>query len=156
VVKAATAIYDPTGHVVKQLVLDGDVEIERAIEAGDAKDTSAQQPHTQAVSRSVAITGDDGLVYLMRATSPATVYAISAAGGVVRKIVVDAPTGTGSPDFGIRVVKNRLVVQFRRSCDSTAIPTLAGVPRTPLSMPQQARNSLPMKRRRSGAKPRTA
>jgi hypothetical protein len=146
--KAATAIYDPTGHVVKQLVLDGDVEIERAIEAGDAKDTSAQQPHTQAVSRSVAITGDDGLVYLMRATSPATVYAISAAGGVVRKIVVDAPTGTGSPDFGIRVVKNRLVVQFRRSCDSTAIPTLAGVPPTPLSMPQQARNSLPMKRTR--------
>jgi hypothetical protein len=68
----------------------------------------------------VAITGDDGLVYLMRATSPATVYAISAAGGVVRKIVVDAPTGTGSPDFGIRVVKNRLVVQFRRSCDTTA------------------------------------
>jgi hypothetical protein len=47
--KAATAIYDPTGHVVKQSVLDGDVEIERAIEAGDAKDTSAQQPHTQAV-----------------------------------------------------------------------------------------------------------
>jgi hypothetical protein len=116
--KAATAIYDPTGHVVKQLVLDGDVEIERAIKAGDAKDTSAQQPHTQAVSRSVAITGDDGLVYLMRATSPATVYAISAAGDVVRKIAVRAPTATGLPEFGIRVVKNRLAVQFSRSCNS--------------------------------------
>ena len=118
--KAATAIYDPTGHVVKQLVLDGDAEIERAIEAGNTKDTSVQQPHTQAVSQSVAITGDDGLVYLMRATSPASVYAISAAGDVVRKIAVSPPTGTGSPYFGVRVVKNRLVVQFTRSCDNTA------------------------------------
>jgi hypothetical protein len=118
--KAATAIYDPTGHVVKQLVFDGDVEIERAMEAGGAKDTSAQQPHIQAVDQSVAIIGDDGLVYLMRATSPATVYAISAAGEVVRKIVVKAPTATGVPHFGIRVVKNRLVIQFGRSCDSTA------------------------------------
>jgi len=119
VVKAATAIYDPTGHVVKQLVLDGDVEIERAIEAGDAKDTSAQQPHTQAVSRSVAITGDDGLVYLMRATSPVTVYAISATGNVIRQFLVNPPTSMGEPDFGIRVVKNRLAIQFRRSCENS-------------------------------------
>jgi hypothetical protein len=39
---------------------------------------------------------------------------------VVRKIVVSPPTGIGSPYFGLRVVNNRLVVQFRRSCDSTA------------------------------------
>ena len=66
----------------------------------------------------MAIAGDDGLVYLMRATSPATVYAISAAGDVVRKIAVRAPTATGLPEFGIRVVKNRLAVQFSRSCNS--------------------------------------
>jgi hypothetical protein len=114
--KAATAIYDPTGRLVKQLVLDGDVETERAI----GKDARAQQQNTSAIDRSVAITGDDGLVYLMRATSPAAVYAISAAGDVVRKIVVSPPAGTGSPYFGLRVAKNRLVVQFRRSCDSTA------------------------------------
>jgi hypothetical protein len=116
--KASTAIYDPAGHVRKQLVLDGDAEVEHAIEAGDVKDISTQQPHKEAVGRSVAITGDDGLVYLMRATSPATVYAISAAGNVVRKIAVRAPTPTGLPDFGIRVVKNRLAVQFSRSCNS--------------------------------------
>ena len=117
--KAATAIYDPTGHVVKQLALDGDAEIERAIEGGDAKDTRAQQQNAKAVDQSVAITGDDGLVYLMRRTSPATVYAISATGDVVRKIVVGAPTDTGLPLFGIRVVKNRLAVQFSRICNST-------------------------------------
>ncbi len=117
--KASTAIYDPMGRLVKQLVLDGDAEIERAIEVGASKETRAQQ-QTTAVDTSVAITGDDGLVYLMRATSPATVYAISAAGDVVRKVVVSPPTGTGLPNFGIRVVKNRLAVQFGRDCDSNS------------------------------------
>jgi hypothetical protein len=68
---------------------------------------------------SAAITGDDGFVYLMRATSPATVYAISAAGDVVRKIVVSAPIAMGLPNFGIRVVKNRLAVKFSGRCDGT-------------------------------------
>jgi hypothetical protein len=68
--KASTAVYDPTGHLVKQFVLDGDAEIERAIETGDAKDTRASQERTKILPRSVAITGDDGFVYLMRATSP--------------------------------------------------------------------------------------
>ena len=116
--KASTAIYNPTGRLVKQLVLDGDLETEHAIEAGNAKDSHAEQQNTSAVDESVAITGDDGLVYLMRATVPVQVYAISAAGDVVRKIVVNAPGNTGSPNFGIRVAKSRLVVQFRRSCDS--------------------------------------
>jgi hypothetical protein len=114
--KAATAIYDPTGHLIKQVVLDGDVELERAI----AQDTRAQQQNNKDVNQSVAVAGDDGLVYLMRATSPASVYAISASGDVVRKIVVNPPTGTGSPYFGLRVVKNRMVVQFQRTCNNTA------------------------------------
>lgn len=118
--KASTAIYDPMGRLVKQFALDGDAEIEHAIEVGGAKDNPAWQQHIGAIDTSVATTGDDGLVYLMRATSPAVVYAISAAGDVVRKIVVSAPAGTGKPYFGIRVVKNRLAGQFRRDCDSTA------------------------------------
>jgi hypothetical protein len=113
--KASTAIYDATGRLVKQLVLDGDAEIERAIEVGDAKDTRAQQQNIGAVDESVANAGDDGLVCLMRATSPAAAYAISAPGDVVRKIVVRPPTGTGLPNFGIRVVKNRQAVQFGSS-----------------------------------------
>ncbi len=117
--KASTAIYDPIGHLVKQLVLDGDAEIEHAIEVGNGKDNPARQQHIGAIDTSVAIAGDDGLVYLMRATSPAVVYAISAAGEVARRITVSPPGGTGSPQFGLRVSKNRLVVQFRRNCDST-------------------------------------
>jgi len=114
--KASTAIYDPFGHLRKQLQLEGDAQIEDAI----AEDTRAQQQHKEAVDKSVAVTGDDGLVYLMRASSPVTVYAISPAGEVIRKVVVSAPSDTGLPYFGIRVVKNRIAVQFRRSCDRTA------------------------------------
>jgi len=115
--KASTAIYDPTGHLLKQFVLDGDAEIERAVEVGDARYTRSPGGGNEAFSRSVAISGDDGLVYLMRATSPATVYVISAAGEVVRKIVVSAPTDKGLPDYWIGVAKNKLAVRFRRGCD---------------------------------------
>jgi hypothetical protein len=111
--KAATAIFDPKGRLVKQLVLDGDVVIEAAM----ASDTRAQQQNNNAIGWSMAITGDDGLVYLMRATSPVTVYAISPAGEVVHQIVVRAPSDKAAPpyDFGIRVAENRLVVQFSRT-----------------------------------------
>ena len=110
--KAATAIFDPRGRLVKQVVLDGDVVIENAI----ANDTRAQQQNTSAIDTSVAITGDDGLVYLMRATC--TVYAISSAGEVVHQIVVRAPSGKASAHCGlagIRVAKNRLAVQWRNA-----------------------------------------
>ena len=113
--KASTAIFEPTGHLVKELVLDGDEEIERAI----GQEARAQQQNISAIDSSVAITGDDGLVYLMRATSPVTVYAISASGEVVRKIVVRPPSDKASPNFGIRIAKNRLAVQFRQTCDDT-------------------------------------
>lgn len=115
--KASTAIYDPTGRLVKQLVLDGDAKIEHAIEVGDARYTDAPGQGNKTLGPSVAIAGDDGLVYLMRATSPATVYAISPAGEVVRQIEVKAPTEMGLPDFGIRVVKGKLAVKFYRSCE---------------------------------------
>jgi hypothetical protein len=116
--RASTAIFDRTGRLLKQFALDGDEEIERAV----AGDTRAQQRYSSAIDQSAAIRGDDGLVYLMRATSPVTVYAISADGEVVRKIVVDAPGGKGLPDFGIRVAKNRLAVQFRQACDTNVHP----------------------------------
>jgi hypothetical protein len=115
--KGSTAIYDPRGHLVKQFVLDGDAEIEHAIEVGDARYTDASGQGNKTLGPSVAITGDDGWVYLMRATSPATVYAISAAGEVVRKIAVKAPAEMGLPAFGIRAVKGKLAVKFYRKCE---------------------------------------
>jgi hypothetical protein len=114
--KASTAVFDPKGRLVNQLVLEGDVVTENAI----ANDTRAQQQNISAIGKSVAVIGDDGLVYLMRATSPVTVYAISSAGKVVRQIVVGAPSIQASPDFGVRVAKNKLTVQFQQPCDASS------------------------------------
>jgi hypothetical protein len=103
---------------VKQLVLDGDAEIEGTIQAANDKSVPAPREDSTSIGRSVAITGDDGYVYLMRATSSPTVYVISSTGEVIHKIVAQAPTEVGWPSFGIRVIKNRLVVEFDRECTS--------------------------------------
>jgi hypothetical protein len=116
--QASTAVYDHEGHLIKQLVLEGDAELEHAIPPVDKKSSHVPLADRTSISRSVAITGDDGNVYLLRATSPPTVYAISSTGEVVRKIVVQGPTGVAWPKFGIRVIKNRLVVEFYRECSS--------------------------------------
>jgi hypothetical protein len=120
--KASTAIYDATGHLVKQFELDGDAEIERAIEVGDARYTRSPGLGNRPAERSVAITGDDGFVYLMRATSPTIVYVISAAGEVVRKIAASASADDGLPDMALRVAKNRLTVELSRGCDDPLYP----------------------------------
>jgi hypothetical protein len=99
-------------------VLDGDAEIERAIEAGDTSYARAPRECNTPLAHSVAITRDDGLVYLMRASSPASVYAISAAGEVVRKIVMMPPTEAGVPAFGVRITKNKLIIRFSHGCES--------------------------------------
>ena len=115
--QAPTAVYDPEGHLIKQIVLEGDAELDHAIPSGDKTSSVALVDHSS-TSRSVAITGDDGNVYLMRATAPPTVYAISSMGEVVHKISVPSPAGAAWPSFGIRVIKNKLVVEFYRECSN--------------------------------------
>lgn len=110
--KASAAIYNATGSLVKQPTLEEDDKSE----LGLAADFDAQKRNAQAVDKSLATAGDDGLVYLMRPTTPAVVYAISRAGDVLRTLRVVAPTGAGIPEFGLRVIKNRLLIQFPRGC----------------------------------------
>jgi hypothetical protein len=117
--RTSTAIYHPAGHLIKQFVLPGDAEVERGIESGNPQSASLVQSQKKAVSRSVAVNGDDGLVYLMRGASPAPVYAISATGEVMRQLSVAVPTPTGLPQ-AIRVAKNRLAMSFYPDCDPQA------------------------------------
>jgi hypothetical protein len=114
--RASTAVYDPEGHLVKQLALQGDGELEHAPPTSGKKSPRAPLMDRSSISRSVAITGDDGNVYLMRATAPPTVYAISSTGEVVHKIVAPGPADAAWPRFGIRVIKNKLIVEFYREC----------------------------------------
>lgn len=114
--QAATAVYNPDGHLIKQRVLEEDGELENATPNSDKTSPHAPVVDGSSISRSVAITGDDGNVYLMSATAPPTVYAISSTGEVVHKIVVPSPAGAAWPRFGIRVIKNKLLVEFYREC----------------------------------------
>lgn len=110
--KASAAIYGATGSLIKQPTFDEDEKREQEI----ATESGAQKVNAEAIDKSVATAGDDGLVYLMRPTTPAVVYVISPAGDVLRTLRVVAPMGAGAPWFGLRVVKNRLLIQFRRDC----------------------------------------
>jgi len=142
--KAGTAIYDPTGHLIKQVVLDGDVD---AI----AQDTRAQQKNTSAIDTAVAITGDDGLVYLIRATSPPS------------SMQFQLPVRWSAKLWSaFRLARDRRISGFEWSrtdwlFSSTAVakipplPTLAGVPLMPSSMPPPARNLPPTKRTKKQA-----
>jgi len=115
--KAFTALYDSDGHLVKQLSLDEDNEIERAIEAGDVRYARTTKHGNTAVTLGKAVLGDDGNVYLMRRTSPATVYVISSTGEAVRKLVI-VPPNAGQLPGGMQVSKNKLAVMFARECVS--------------------------------------
>jgi hypothetical protein len=110
--KASAAVYDPAGHLVKQLDWEEAGDKSHAIAGSADKVTAA----SRASSRSIAITGDDGYVYFMRAMSPPPVYVISSTGEIVRKLIVKGPTGTNWPAFGLRVIENRLLVEFYREC----------------------------------------
>lgn len=100
--KVFTALYDARGHLVKQLSLDQDPEIERPNESGDVRYVGAT-------------TGEDGNVYLMRRASPATVYVISSTGEVVRKLVI-APPSAGQTPGAMQASKNKLAVLFYNEC----------------------------------------
>jgi hypothetical protein len=111
-------VYDPRGHLIKQIVLEGDEELEHAIPSSDKKSSHSPVIDRSSISRSVAITGDDRNVYLMRATEPPTVYAISPTGEVLHKIVAPSPADAAWPRFGIRVIKNKLLLEFYRECSN--------------------------------------
>lgn len=114
--KASAAVYDADGHLVKQLDWDGSNEKSQAINGSGDKVMEA----SRLSSRSIAITGDDGYVYFMRAMSPPAVYVISSDGEIVRKLVVQGPSGTNWPALGLRMVENRLLVEFYRECQDPA------------------------------------
>lgn len=115
--RAFNALYDARGNLVKQLSLDEDPKIERSIEAGDVRYARTAKEGNMAVTLGRAVSGDDGNVYLMRRTSPATIYVISSAGQVVRKLVIASPNAGQMPG-AMQVSKNKLAIKFYRECTS--------------------------------------
>ncbi len=110
--KSFAAIYDKTGHLMKRLTLEGDEEIDRAIEVGDSRYASHGPGWGNlAVAQGMVATGEDGNVYLVRRASPATVYVISSSGEVVRKFVVEPQTSSDMP-FEMQLAKGKIAFVF--------------------------------------------
>ena len=110
--KSFAAVYDKTGHLTKKLSLEGDGEIDQAIEVGDSRYASHGPGWGNlAVAQGMAATGEDGNVYLVRRTSPATVYVISSSGEVVRKFVVE-PQTSGDMPFEMQLAKGKIAFVF--------------------------------------------
>jgi hypothetical protein len=109
--KSFTAIYDKGGHLLKRLSIPEDDEIDAAAEIGDSRYARAPMFGNRAVSGSKARLGDDGNAYLMRSTSPATVYVISSSGDLVRTVKVQ-PAQNGWASLGMQVSNDRLAIEF--------------------------------------------
>ncbi len=67
----------------------------------------------RAISSGKAQVGDDGNVYLMRSTSPATIYVISSSGDVLRTLSIE-PADNGQLPFDMRLAGGRIAVEFGR------------------------------------------
>jgi hypothetical protein len=109
--RAFTAIFDKSGHLIKRLKLEGDEEIDQAIELGDSRYAQEGGHGNFAVESGGLSTGEDGNVYLERSTSPAIVYVISSSGNVIRKLNV-APSTSGDRPFEMQLSKGKLAFVF--------------------------------------------
>jgi hypothetical protein len=109
--KSFTAIYDKNGHLQKQLSLPEDAEIDADAERGDSRYAHGPMFGNFAVSSGRARLGDDGNVYLMRRTSPATVYVISSSGELLRTLSIE-PADHGQMPYDMRIAEGRIAVEF--------------------------------------------
>jgi hypothetical protein len=114
--KSFTAIYGKDGHLEKKFALPEDAEIDAAAEIGDSRYARGPMFGNRAVEGGAARLGADGNVYLMRRTSPATVYVISSSGELLRTLKIEPPD-VGQMPMGMRVAEGRIAIQF--SCSSS-------------------------------------
>ncbi len=115
--KIFTALYDKDGHLQKRLSLSEDAQIEAAAQIGDARYARGPMFGNSAVSGGQIRLGEDGNAYLMRRTSPATVYVISSSGELLRTLMVE-PAEVGQMPFNMQVAGGRIAVQFSDYCSA--------------------------------------
>ena len=105
------AVYDPAGHLINDFPL-------KAAEKPATTPAGASRQFYESVGNWSVLTGDDGYVYILEPTSPATVLVISPAGEVVRKFSVATPSDTDLKHMPLfRVAKGRMLIAFSVQCD---------------------------------------
>jgi hypothetical protein len=103
-----TAVFDTSGKLVKRL----SEPVEKKGKDESTRDTGATSDSTtRAVEMGEATSGSDGNVYLLRATSPAQVVAISPGGELLRKFSVD-PGRPGMTAQSIKASRDGLAITF--------------------------------------------
>jgi hypothetical protein len=107
-----TGIFAADGSLLREVKLEDDETLHDMGAAGDSRVSVLGNPQgNSAVSASEIEMAADGNAYLMRWTNPAIIYAISAGGGVVRRLKVDP--GESSYHAGtMHVFQNRIAVLF--------------------------------------------
>lgn len=111
-----TAVFSADGKLLRNIFEPEDEDAERRAEAGESEYASPNVGN-RFVSFGDAAAGSDGNVYLLRGTSPALVYVISAKAAVIRKVRIDV----GDPNLKPRNIKSyegRLAIQFNGSTGS--------------------------------------
>lgn len=109
--KSFTALYDQSGQLLKRLSIPEDDEIDAAAEIGDSRYASGPMFGNRAISGGKIRLGDDGNVYLMRRTSPATVYVISSSGDLVRTLQIQ-PGREGWASVDMQVSNGKIALEF--------------------------------------------
>jgi hypothetical protein len=115
--KSFTGIYDKNGHLQKRLSPPEDAEIDADAERGDSRYAHGPMFGNMAVSFGQGRLADDGNVYLMLRTSPATVYVISPSGDVLHTLSIE-PADRGQMPFDMQIGGGRIVVEFSLSCSA--------------------------------------
>lgn len=107
-----TAVFSSDGQMLKEVSEPEDQDITKKAESGEAYvSANGATFANSAVEFGDAVSGSDGNVYLMRATSPAQIYVVSPHGEVVRKLRID-PGRSGYVAHTIRAAKDGVAVAF--------------------------------------------
>ena len=110
---AFTGVFDSSGKLIRRI---SEPEDEDFRQKAEAHDPNFESKYTNSGNTSVwhgdAALGSDGNAYLLRAASPALVYAISSKGKIISKLRIDSP-GSGLVAQEVRPAKGKLAIIFR-------------------------------------------
>ncbi|HET9698680.1 MAG TPA: hypothetical protein VFP40_17545 [Terriglobales bacterium] len=85
------AVFDSSGKLVKEVVLEGDAAIVAKVKNGETLDPYSQdagRKRNTSITFGAVVAATDGNLYILRKTSPAEIYVVSPSGEVVRKFSV--------------------------------------------------------------------
>lgn len=110
---SAIGVFSSTGEVVKVFSPQEDVKLNY-----DGNRETSETEGLAAIGTSPIAPGEDGNIYLMRPGSKASIYVISPAGTVVRRLAI-TPPHDGFRAWDMRIGGGNIVVEFVQKHDDT-------------------------------------